>query len=84
MYRDGVEVGRLELDPERIGLEHWSDFAYDMRLDPAGFERVRQELAAQAQAQAQTLREEARVEGWYDEVIEAILQSIASRAPRVV
>jgi serine/threonine-protein kinase HipA len=73
-----------ELDPARIGLEHWSDFAYDMRLDPAGFERVRQELAATAQARAQTLREEARGEGWYDEVIEAILQSIAVRAPQVV
>lgn len=69
-----------ELDPAKIGAAEWSDLAYDLRLRPAAFERLRDQLALAVLAEASALAEQAREEGWHHDVIEAILDAIQTRA----
>jgi serine/threonine-protein kinase HipA len=72
-----------ELDPDAIAHVHWLDLAYDFGLEPTAFERERRELAERIGAEAATLRERALAEGWHHECIDATLDTIAARSPRV-
>lgn len=72
-----------ELEPGKIGPAHWSDLAYDFRLRPTAFERIRAQLATAVPAEARTLRHQARDQGWHDSVIDAIMDSIAARAKQL-
>lgn len=69
--------------PARIQLEHWSDLAHDLRLRPQAFEKVRAELAEAAVIEAEGLRESAREAGWYDEVIDRIVELVCARSEQV-
>jgi serine/threonine-protein kinase HipA len=73
-----------ELNPDAITSIHWSDLANDFGLNPGSFERARRELMERTTAEAPALREEARAEGWHHPSIDAIVDIIAARAPRVV
>jgi len=73
-----------ELNPDAITSIHWSDLADDFGLNPGSFERVRRELVERMTAEALALREGAHAEGWHHPSIDAIIDVIAARAPRVV
>jgi serine/threonine-protein kinase HipA len=72
-----------ELDPDAIAHVHWLDLGYDLGLQPAAFERERGQLAERIGAEANALRRQALTEGWHHECIDATLETIAARSPRV-
>jgi serine/threonine-protein kinase HipA len=69
-----------ELDPDAIGLQHWLDLSYDLRLRPTAFQRLRTQLASDLPAQAASLAEEAHSEQWRGPVIDTVLATIQARA----
>jgi serine/threonine-protein kinase HipA len=71
-----------ELDPEAIGAAQWVDLAADLRLQPRAFERERARLVEVVRLEAVQLHNEARAEGWDDEVIATTLEVIEARAER--
>lgn len=72
-----------EFDPAKIGAAQWSDLAYDLRLQPRAFERLRAELAVVVPAEANALREQARQEGWHHRTIDAVVAQIETRSKRL-
>ena len=73
-----------QLDPEAIAASDWLDLAYDFGLQPAAFERERRRLSERVLAEASSLRQQALAEGWHHECIDATLDVIAVRSPRVL
>jgi len=72
-----------ELDPDAITHIHWSDLGDDFGLRAGAFERVRRQLVERVIAEASELRAQARTEGWLHPCIDAIVDVIVARAPRV-
>lgn len=72
-----------ELNPDAITRIHWSDLAEDCGLRTGAFERVRHRLVERVRTEAPRLRDLARAEGWHHPCIDAILDVIETRAPRV-
>ncbi len=72
-----------ELDPRRISSIHWSDLATDFGLQEGAFQRARRSLVDCVATEAPRLREEAHSAGWHHPCIDAIIDVIASRRPRV-
>jgi serine/threonine-protein kinase HipA len=72
-----------ELDPVSITAIHFADLAEAFALSATGFERERRDLCERVSTQAALLREEALAHGWHHPCIERILETIASRIPRV-
>jgi serine/threonine-protein kinase HipA len=72
-----------ELNPDTITSIHWSDLAHDFGLNVRSFERVRGEFVDRVTTEALGLREKARAEHWHHPCIDAIVDVIATRAPRV-
>jgi serine/threonine-protein kinase HipA len=72
-----------ELDPDAISHVHWLDLTHDLGLQPAAFERERSRLAERIVTEASALRRQALHEGWHHDCIDATLEVIAARSPRV-
>lgn len=73
-----------ELNPEAITSIHWSDLADDFGLSARAFEGTRRELVEQVVDEALRLQTQAQAEGWHHPCIDAIIDVIQTRAPRVV
>jgi serine/threonine-protein kinase HipA len=73
-----------ELDPHAITSIHWADLADDFSLNARAFGRARTRLAERIVSEAKVLAAEARAEGWHHESIDAIVEVIEARFPRVV
>ena len=71
-------------DPEEVGTVEWDDFAGDLRLSRTGFRGRRRRLAEVVRERANDLREEARRDGWYDAVIDAIVATVDARVRRAI
>jgi serine/threonine-protein kinase HipA len=69
-----------EFDPDAVGEVQWSDFAFDLGLSAGAFARRRASLARRVVDAASALRDEARAEGWQDEIVETIVGVIQRRA----
>ncbi len=67
-------------DPAEIGAAQWSDLAYDLRLNPRAFERLRGELAQLVPARSKHLLEELSAEGWHRPILDEIVKLINRRA----
>lgn len=72
-----------ELDPDAISHVHWLDLTHDLGLQPAAFERERRRLVEQVVDEGSALRRQALDEGWHHECIDATLEVMATRSPRV-
>lgn len=72
-----------EFDPTSIGASQWSDLAYDLRLNPRAFERLRRRQAELVPAQAQVLIQEARDGGWHCPILNEISKLIELRAEQL-
>jgi hypothetical protein len=70
-------------DPAAIGAAEWSDVAYDMRLQPRAFERLRGQLANLVPKRAAKLIEVAHAEGWHSPSLDDIAGLIATRAAQL-
>lgn len=67
-------------DPDAVGPTDWGDLASDLGLRAAAFSGRRAQIVDTVIARAEALRNEARDEGWHDEIIDAIVRTIEERA----
>jgi serine/threonine-protein kinase HipA len=68
-----------EFDPDAIGEIAWGDLAHDLGLSVTAFARRRALLVRRVVDAAGALRDESHASGWYDEIIDTILNVIAAR-----
>ncbi|HEX4436270.1 MAG TPA: type II toxin-antitoxin system HipA family toxin [Solirubrobacteraceae bacterium] len=71
-----------EFAPGAIGPAQWSDLAEDFGLNPSQFARARRQLVEAISREARGLRDEALAGGWHHSCVDAILETIAARAPQ--
>ena len=67
-------------DPDAVGPTEGGDLAGDLGLRGSAFNGRRAQIVDTVTARAEALRNEARDEGWHDEIIDAIVTTIAERA----
>jgi serine/threonine-protein kinase HipA len=70
-------------DPAEIGVARWSDLAYDLRLNPRAFERLRRQLAELVPARAEQLSQEAHAERWHRSSLDEIVKLTDRRAEQL-
>src|SRR5262249_30260731 len=70
-------------DPAKISELEWDDLGVDLRLGRTAFRALRARFARDVRQAALSLREEAGRDGWHDPVIDAIVDVITERAPRI-
>jgi serine/threonine-protein kinase HipA len=68
---------------EELSPLAWSDFAEDLGLRPAAFERRRRKLAERVAGEAVALRAVARDEGWWAPVVDAVVDVVGTRVALV-
>ncbi|HYB24236.1 MAG TPA: type II toxin-antitoxin system HipA family toxin [Solirubrobacteraceae bacterium] len=73
-----------ELNPDAITSIHWSDLADDFSLNRRAFAGARRRLAERTATEARALADQARIEGWHEKSIDAILAVIEARVVRAV
>jgi serine/threonine-protein kinase HipA len=67
-------------DPDAVGPTQWADLASDLGLRAVAYADRRGRMVDTVISRAEALRNEARDEGWHDEIIDAVVTTIAERA----